>query len=158
MDTFLRDSRLPINSRIARTYTKIGTDVKSDLNAEEKLTKKCLRCPDAIVSKPHKQFTFQYKKDNEGNIVGVFRNNNCRMCERKKADSKDTVAILRDEIELLKRQLEEEKIRVIDLEKKSGENASIFRRAITGIVSHTKGISMKEDGTIEIESILSISK
>lgn len=134
----------PANSRISRTYTEFTNDVVK--TGEPDLKKGCKRCN---IEKKHVEYRVVSKKDKEGNILGVFRNNNCRVCEKKSPNSKSTVATLEKEISDLKDLLNTKDAEMKGIKKTMEANFEMFNRSLEELASFG-GYKIDDKGKVSL--------
>lgn len=87
-----------IQKRIPKTYIEISSSVSPE--TERNMVKKCFNCN---TDKYHREYTITYKKNENDEIIGIYRNNKCRKCERNIGET--VSSSLESKVEELSRKL-----------------------------------------------------
>lgn len=142
-----------INSRTPRVYTSISCE--KDRKDEALAKKMCLRCSKL---KSHSEYRIGYDKTDEGEIKGLWRNNNCKQCEKRSTENNHpTLASLKEEVEALKECLEEKEKDIVSMKKLVDTNMKLFNASLENM-AHCARITLRDDGSVMREDGSIVSK
>lgn len=141
-----------INSRTPRIYTSTTSD--QDRKNEALVKKNCLRC---LKLKSHSEYRIAYDKTEEGQIKGIWRNNNCKQCEKKTSSHHPTLASLKEEVESLRQSLDEKERDIILMKKLVDTNMKLFNASLENM-AHCARITLRDDGSVMREDGSIVSK